>query len=327
MADLKTKYMGLSLENPFVVASCSLTKTVEGVRRCADAGAGAVVLKSIFEEQIRAETKDTIPDTWFHWHPEAYDFIDNMVMELGPRQYLDLIEKAKAGVSVPVIASLHCLTPSWWIDYALQIQEAGADALELNIAAMPSDPNRDPAEIERRYVEILKDVLSQLKIPVAVKIGPQFTSVARIARELDRAGASALVLFNRLYRIDFDIQTMKVVSGMRFSTPDEISTSLRWVALLSGRLKCDLAASTGVHDGAGAIKQILAGAAVIQLCSTLYLGGLERLAAVRTEVESWMKEKGFDSVDRFRGRMSRLASKEPELYERLQYIKVLTGVD
>jgi dihydroorotate dehydrogenase (fumarate) len=309
------------------VASCSLSKDVDGVKRCADAGAGAVVLKSLFEEQIWAGIKQTGQYTSALWHSEAIDYVEKMGLALGPTQYLKLVEKAKKAVSIPVIASLNCTSPKVWIDYAKRITSAGADAIELNIAALPSDPKRHSEDIEEIYNTVVENVRENTDLPIAVKIGSHFTSVAHVAQQLHIRGAAALVLFNRFYHIDIDIDKIALAPGYRFSSPDEICVPLRWISLLTGRLEVDLAASTGVHDGAGAVKQLLAGATVVQLCSTLYLNGLERIGEVRAFMESWMSEHGFDSVEGFRGKLSQLESEKPELYERLQYIKALVGIE
>ncbi len=327
MADLSTKYMGLDLGNPLIVASCGLVKSADGVRRCADAGAGAVVLKSLFEEQIEAETRDMKKNLWLYGHPEIFDYVRQMGMEHGPHDYLKLVEEAKKSVSIPVIASLNCISPEWWAGYAKQISLAGADALELNISVMPSDPERDSQKIERMYLKIFEEVNGRIGIPIAVKIGPYCTSMARMADELCRRGASALVLFNRLYQLDIDIEKLQLVHGYRFSSPDEMSLPLRWIALLAGRVSCDLAASTGIHDARGVIKQLLAGASAVQIASTLYLNGVEQIGRIIQEMENWMKRHSFDSIDQIRGKLSQLKSDRPELYERLQYIKALTGIE
>ncbi len=327
MVDLSTKYMGLALRNPLIVASSSLVNSSEGVRRCAEAGPGAVVLKSLFEEQIQAETEDLEQHCWILGHPEAFEYVRGVRMSLGPREYLKLVEEAKSMVSIPVIASLNCVSPKWWVSYAKQIVAAGADALELNISVMPSDPDRSSKEIEDLYFRIFEEVKSGIEIPIAVKIGPYFTSIARIAGEFSRRGASALVIFNRFYQLDIDIEKLELSPGYRFSSPEEMNLPLRWIALLAGRINCDLAASTGTHDGAGVIKQLLAGASVVQLCSTLYINGIEHIGRILKELETWMEKHGFDSVDQIRGKLSQTQSDRPELYERLQYIKALVGIE
>jgi dihydroorotate dehydrogenase (fumarate) len=319
--------MGLELANPLVVASCSLVNNLDGVKGCADAGAGAVVLKSLFEEQIRVEAKKIEDNLWLYGHTEAFEYVSNLTMELGPREYIRLVEEAKRTVSIPIIASLNCISARWWIDFAKQIAAVGADGLEVNLSLMPSDPTRRSEDIEQLYIDIVGSLKSSLELPIAVKIGPYFTSMAWMADQLSRHGASALVLFNRFYQIDVDIGDVAIKPGYRFSSPDEIYQSLRWIALLAGKVKCDLAASTGVHDGEGFIKQILAGASVVQVCSTLYLNGLEQIGRILDEFGKWMAEHGFNSVSTMRGSLSQLQSQKPELYERLQYIKVLVGIE
>lgn len=327
MADLSTDYMGLKLRNPVLVASCSLTNTVEGVQRCADAGAGAVVLKSLFEEQIEADTKEIEKNVWLAGHTEAYDYVRKIGIEIGAQDYLSLVEKAKKSVSVPVIASLNCITPGWWTDYARRIENAGADAIELNIALLPSDPRHSSTEIESLYYDIVERVKKSVKIPVAVKVGPYFTSMAKVAIELCGRGAAALVFFNRFYQVDINIDKLNLVPGYRFSTPEEINLPLRWISLLAGRIKCDLAATTGVHDAGGVVKQLLAGASAVQLCSALYLHGIGHISNILSNIESWMKKHHFESVAQFRGRLSQEDSDRPELYERLQYIRALVGIE
>ncbi len=326
MVNLSTHYMGLELSNPLIVASSSLTQTLKGVRKCADAGAGAVVLKSLFEEQIRADVKDLERNLWISGHPEAIDYVRNTGLSLGPREYLNLIKEAKREVSIPVIASLNCVSPSVWTDYAKKIASAGADAIELNISIMPTEPHRSSEEIEKRYFNILKSVRHHVDIPIAVKIGPYFTSMARMATELCRRGATALVLFNRFYQLDINIDKINLVAGYHFSSPEEMSVPLRWIALLAGRIPCDIAASTGVHDGQGVIKQILAGAQAVQLCSTLYLKGIKHISTICEQIELWMKQHNFDSIEQMRGMVSQKESDRPELFERLQYIKALVGI-
>lgn len=327
MVNLSTKYAGLNLRNPLIAASSSLSSTSEGVRRLAEAGAGAVVLKSLFEEQMQAEAKYL--DQVFEpgWHPEAREYVGRLGMEIGPREYLKLIEQAKKAVSIPVIASLNCISPKWWVNYANQIEEAGADAIELNISMMPSDPNFRSQDIEQLFLKIFEEVKAVVDIPIMVKIGPYFTSLAWMAKELDKRGASALVLFNRFYQLDIDIDKLKITHGHRFSSSEEMSLPLRWIALLGGRVKCDLAASTGIHDGFGVIKQLLVGATAVQICSTLYLEGIKQINLILEEIENWMKIHNFDSINQIRGKLSQLQSDQPEVYERLQYIKAMVGIE
>ncbi|TYO98214.1 dihydroorotate dehydrogenase (fumarate) [Geothermobacter ehrlichii] len=351
MVDLSTRYMGLSLKNPLVVASSSLTGTVDGVRRCAEAGAGAVVLKSLFEEQILAETGKMADSADGMYGGEGLEYLQGYGIELGPRDYLQLVQDAKRAVEIPVIASLNCVSSQRWADYAEKLQSAGADAIELNVALMPTDAGQSSEEVENRYYRVLHEVKSKVDIPVAMKIGPYFSSFAHFAQHLcaDRQeappftvgwcgpgetggrivwrGADALVLFNRFYQFDIDIDRLELKAGNPYSDSSEIHTPLRWISFLYGRVDADLAATTGIHTGQDAVKQLLAGAQVVQLCSTLYQHGLERIGEIRQQLSDWMQQKGFDSLDRFRGRLSRSHSDQPESFERLQYIKLFVGID
>lgn len=327
MADLTTTYMGLSLRNPVVAASSGLTKDADGVRRCADAGAGAVVLKSLFEEQVIAEMKDQGQYASVGWHPEALDYVERMGIGLGPREYLGVIREAKKAVPIPVIASLNCVSSEVWTSYAKSLESEGADGIELNIAVMPSDPRRTSAEIESMYFDALEAATSEVGIPVAVKIGPWLTSIARTALELSVRGASALVLFNRFHQIDIDVERREITSGLTLSSPAEIGLPMRWISLLAGRIECDLAASTGIHDADGVVKMLLAGATVTQLCSTLYLNGVERIGRILEGLEGWMREHGVESVESMRGTLSSIRSGNPELHERIQYIRAFVGVE
>jgi dihydroorotate dehydrogenase (fumarate) len=327
MADLSVTYMGLELKNPLIVSSSSLTNTVDKVRRAEDAGAAAVVLKSLFEEQIEAQTEEIEHESWPYPHPEAFDYVRQMGMRLGQDAYLKLITEAKKAVSIPVIASLNCVTPKWWTRYAGEIARAGADGLELNIAILPTDPQRTAEEVERTYFRILDGIARRIDIPVAAKIGPYFTALPRFARSLAEAGAAALVLFNRFYQLDIDIEKPALVPGYHLSSPEEIHLPLRWISILAGHVGCDLAASTGVHDGAAVIKQLLAGASAVQICSVLYQKGMDPLRLMIRELAEWMERHGYERILNFRGTMCMELSDRPEYYERLQYIKVFVGLE
>jgi dihydroorotate dehydrogenase (fumarate) len=328
MADLTTSYMGLKLKNPLLVASCSLSKNLDGVRRLADSGAGGIVLKSLFEEQIQKEiVEDLEKGVGPTWHTEAYDYVSRMGMELGPQEYLELVGKAKKLVPVPVIASLNCVSPHWWKDFAKQIELSGADALELNVSYGATDAARSGGEIEANYYAVLDRVKQTVTIPVAVKIGPYFSALAMVASELSRRGASALVLFNRYYQFDVDVEKKKIVAANPMSSPGEMHLSLRWIAQLAGRVNCDLAATTGIHDGVSVLKQIMVGAKVAQVCSVLYEKGTGQIKKMLDAVNKWLDRHGHPSVDSIRGVLSQKESEKPELYERLQYIKALVGVE
>ncbi len=327
MADLTVHYLGKKLPSPIIVSSSSITRNVESIKKCADSGAGAVVLKSLFEEQVEAELdhdRSASPDSF---HPETEDYFRQMGKHLGPADYLKLIEKAKKSVSIPIFASLNCTSSAWWTTYAKQIATSGADGIELNIARMPRSRKEDGESIEKRMVQIVAGVQAEVPLPLAVKIGPYFTSLPRIAAELKKAGAEALVLFNRFYQLDIDIDSMRLAPGYQFSSPSEMYTSLRWISILSGSIECDLSASTGIHDGKAVIKHLLAGAASAQVCSVLYRKGIGEIRTMLRDIENWMRAHNFSSVAEFRGKLSQAESADPESYERLQYIKALTGIN
>jgi len=323
MANISTVYMGIELKNPLIVASCDLTSNIEQIKKCEAAGAGAVVLKSLFEEQIETETEELIDESWLPNHTEAFEYVRGMSMANGPSTYLDLISEAKKGTSIPIIASLNCVSPKWWIDYAKQLELSGADALELNISVLPSNLERSCEEIEKIYIDILEGVMEEIKLPVAVKIGPYFTSMSKILYDLSKKGVKGLVLFNRFYQLDIDIKNIKLTGGNPLSSPNEISNSLRWIALLSERIPCDFAATTGIHSGHDVIKQILAGAKAVEICSTLYKNGLDYIKNILEEIKSWMSKYDYENIEGFRGKLSKKEEERTELYDRLQYIKAL----
>ena len=351
MTDLSTTYMGIPLANPIVVSSSSLTGTSEGVVKCAEAGAGAIVLKSLFEEQITAEIDSLSQQTNTSGHGEAYDYIQGYGIELGPQEYLQLVRDAKTAVTIPIIASLNCVSSERWSDYAKKLERAGADAIELNVSLMPTHSKQAGPTIVDEYFRILHDVKSRVNIPIAMKIGPYFTSFANFADRLshDRSeapaysvgwfgknkdvgkitwrGVDAMVLFNRYYRFDIDIDNLKLVPGNPYSTPAEIHYGLRWLSLLAGKVGCDLAGNTGIHDGRDAVKAILAGASVVQICSTLYLNGLEQINKMQLQIQNWMHENNYRKLSDFRGSLSQIRSKKPDDHERLQYIKLFVGME
>ena len=328
MADLSTTYMGLEMRNPIVVASSDLTLTVDGVQKCEDAGAGAVILKSLFEEQIedeirKARVQTLSPDD----HTEADDYIRNTALHLSEDRYLRLIKDAKRSVSIPVIASLNCIRPDWWTSYAARMEDAGADAIELNIAIMPTYLMQTAREIEDIYVRIVKSVREKVDLPIAAKIGPYFSSLPHTARSLGNTGADALVLFNRFTHFDIDIENIELTQRYNYSSPDQIHLPLRWIAVLADQSGCELASASGIHDGAGVIKQLLAGAQAVQVCSVLLQKGLGIIGEMLADLESWMDRHSFDTVEDFRGRMSMELGGKPDFYHRQQYIRVLAGED
>lgn len=327
MADLSVTYMGMSLRNPLVIGSSGLTQSVEGVRRCEEAGAGAVVLKSLFEEQITWDVQQAEKETSLLAHTEAYDYIHRTAQQMSQDKYLGLIKEARKAVSIPVIASLNCVTPDQWTDYAARMADAGADAIELNIAIMPTYLMETARDVEATYLRIVEDVRRKVALPLAVKIGPYFTSMPHVAHALARAGADSLILFHRFCQFDIDIDKMTLGYGYRFSTPQDIHVPLRWIAILATQAECELAATGGVYDGAAVIKHLLAGARAVQVCSSLYQKGLEAIGEILSELEGWMTEYGHGSIEDFRGKMSMELKGKPEYYQRLQYIKVYSGVE
>ncbi|MCG8345645.1 MAG: dihydroorotate dehydrogenase-like protein [Chlorobiales bacterium] len=327
MADISTTYMGLKLRNPVIVGSSGMTESVEGVSKAAEAGAGGVVLKSLFEEQIRHETGYAIQtNEQLYYYAQAEDYIRSYTRGNDLRRYLDLITGCKAAADIPVIASINCVSSSEWMEFAFQIQRAGADALELNLFMLPSDPRVDSGKREKVYLDILEKVSRQLSIPVAAKISYYFSGLTNMAGKIAETGARGLVMFNRFYSPDIDIDTLELKSSNIFSSPDELALSLRWVAMLSSRIPCDIAASTGIHDGEALIKQLLAGAKAGQVVSVLYRKGYAAIGGMLEELHAYMERHGFSSVDEFIGRMSFDKADNPAAYERMQFMKYFSGI-
>jgi dihydroorotate dehydrogenase (fumarate) len=328
MASLKTSYLGLNLKSPLIVGSSGLTNSVENVIDFEKQGAGAVVLKSLFEEQILNEIHHTMGQSEYtNMYPEALDYISNYSRDNTLDKYMKLISDCKKAVSIPVIASINCASATEWMTYASKIQEAGADAIELNIYILPSDPDRTSTQIEQVYFDVLQGVLKHVTIPVAVKLSPYFAGLAEITRKLSWAGAKGLVLFNRFYSPDIDIDKFKLSATHIFSTPDEIHHPLRWVALLSGIVQCDVAASTGVHDADGMIKMMLAGAKAVEVVSTVYQNRHVRIAEILAGLEKWMVKHNFESTSDFTGKMRFDKAENPVAYERVQFMKHYAGIE
>ncbi len=326
MPDLSTTWMGLRLKNPLVAGSSGLTGTVDGLKKLEQGGVAAVVLKSIFEEEIAAEYDDARSRAARKGMSlESYDYYDYEVRGAQVEQYATLVRDAKSAVSIPVIASVNCTYSHEWVSFAKDLEAAGADGLELNMFFLPSDLSRSSAENESAYLAVVEKVLKQVKIPVALKISSSFSNLGQMIARLSRTGVAGLVLFNRFYSVDFDIDTLAVTGSGTLSSPAEMSGSLRWIALMARRVGCDLAASTGVHDGAGLIKVILAGARAAQAASCFYLNGAGSGAAMLADLSAWMERHGFSSVEDFRGRLSQAESENPGVYERVQYMKHYAG--
>ena len=325
MADLSTSYLGLKLNNPIIVAASGLTATVEGVQKAAAAGAGAVTLKSLFEEQLRADL-GSAATSLDGAHPEADAFLESMGVHGGAGEYLALIRSSVSAVDIPVIASVNCQEGELWVDFAEQIQAAGAAAIELNVAVMPRTAGLSSKELEDRTVAVVRNVSVRCSLPIVVKIGPYFTNPANLVERLSGAGAGATVLFNRFYRLDIDLDEMKLVAGPMRSREDEYHETLRWIATLYGAVPCDLVGGTGVHSGETALKLVAAGAAGVQVCSAVYQGGWSVISRMVGDMNGRLDALGFASVSALRGKLARRAGVEGEGYERLQYVKALTGI-
>ncbi len=324
--DLTTTYMGLKLKNPIVPSASPLSENVAGIKQMEDAGAAAVVLYSLFEEQITQE-EETL-DHYLHYNDEAYaemlgHFPEWQDFKAGPEEYLELIRKAKEAVDIPVIGSLNGISTGGWIEYAKKFEEAGADGIELNEYYIPTYTNLDSAEVERMYIELVRDVKKSVSIPVAVKLSPFFSATANMAHKLAEAGADALVLFNRFYQPDFDLDALEVVPALTLSTPDEIRLPLRWIAILYGQVNVDFALTSGVHTAGDVLKAMMAGANVAMMASALLANGVGRIGEILQDMEAWMDEKEYESVQQMQGSMSQQNVGEPAAFERANYMKVL----
>ncbi len=336
MVNLKTSYLGLDLKNPLIASSSGLTSSVAKVKKLEDNGVSAVVLKSIFEEEIAYEYSDYIkkasqngePPKFFEYEgrQNPIDFYGYVIREENLKKYTKLIEECKKSVDIPVIASINChFYSSEWIAYARRLQRAGADALELNMFFLPTNFSRPREETEKIYFSVIEQILSKVSIPVSLKISYFFTDLGPMIQKVSETGIKGLVLFNRFFSPDFDIEKFKVIPSFIMSNPADLSISLRWIAVMSQRVGCDLAASTGVHDGDGLIKQILAGADAVQVASCLYKNGLGYAKEMLDRLESWMIMKGFDSIDSFKGKMSQDKNEDTAIYERVQFMKYFGG--
>jgi dihydroorotate dehydrogenase (fumarate) len=327
--DLKTTYLGLNLRTPLMVGACGpVAETIDGIRRAEDAGASALVMYSVFEEQLRQETHelhDRLTQGTESFAESLSYFPEPSEFRLGPEEYLAHIQKAKKAVKMPIIGSLNGISLGGWIDYAKKIEQAGADALELNIYWIPADVDMPGTAVEQTYIDILKAVKSAVKIPVAVKLSARFSSIANMAKRLDQAGADGLVLFNRFYQPDIDLETLEVKPKVLLSTPHAMRLPLRWIAILYKRIQADLAGTSGIHTGEDAIKMLMAGASVTMLCSVLLKNGINSITSIEAEMVKWMEEHEYESVQQMRGSMSQAHCADPTAFERAQYMKALTS--
>jgi len=322
--DLTTNYLGMTLKNPLVPSSSPLMRTLESLRAMEDAGAAAVVLHSLFEEQITQESH-----TLNHYLTQGVEsfaealsyFPEAMEYKTGPDEYLEHIQRAKKALDIPVIASLNGVSTGGWVKYAKQIEEAGADALELNVYYIPTDPNLTGNEVEQIYMDVLKDVKTAVSLPITMKLNPYFSSMAHTARNLADAGADGLVLFNRFYQPDLDLENLEVVPNLKLSTSTELRLPLRWIAILYGQVNADLALTTGVHTVTDVLKGVAAGAAITMLASELLRNGIGRLQVLKLGVEEWLTENEYESLAQLQGSLSQINCAEPAAFERAKKAK------
>jgi dihydroorotate dehydrogenase (fumarate) len=326
--DLTTTYLGLNLKNPIVPSAGPLSHTVDSMKRLEDAGASAIVMYSLFEEQI---VHDAAELNYFltqgtesfaealTYFPEADDY------NLGPEEYVEHIHRAKGTLGIPVIGSLNGVSAGGWVKFARKIEEAGADAIELNVYYIPTDPALTGTAVEERYIDVLREVKSTVKIPVAIKLSPFFSSMANMAHRLDDAGADGLVLFNRFYQPDFDLEVLEVTPNVILSTPQAMRLPLRWVAILHGQVKASIAATSGIHTTQDVLKMLMAGADVTMMCSALLKHGAGRIGEVLTELTRWMEEHEYESVGQMKGSMSQKSVADPAAFERANYMKALNS--
>jgi dihydroorotate dehydrogenase (fumarate) len=327
MADLTTVFAGLTLKNPLIIASSGLSDTLENIIEIERKGAAAVVLKSLFEEilkEMNASMQRMSSDGFLY--PETVDYYDTMESsDEATFKYLDHIREAKKRVTIPIIPSINCITASQWTYFPKQIQEAGADALELNIFVLPSDFNRTAEENEKVYFSIINEVKKQISIPVIVKLSYYFSNLASFLQKISNSGIDGLVLFNRFYNPDIDIDTLEFTSGAVLSNPADFYMSLRWIGILSGRSGCTLGASTGIHNGSSLIKLLLAGASAVEIASTIYINGYDQIQVMLDELENWMTAKKMATIDQFSSMLSKSNTLNPAAYERVQFMKYFRG--
>ena len=328
MVDLSTTYLGLTLKNPLVVSPSPLCEKIDNIRQMEDAGASAVVLPSLFEEQITLESHHL--DRYLSHGTESFAesltyFPDMIDYNLGPDGYLELIRRAKFVVDIPIIGSLNGVSTGGWITYAKKIQEAGADALELNTYYIPTDPELTGAQVEQMYLDLVRDVKASVRIPVAIKLSPNFSAIPNMARRLDQAGADALVMFNRFYQPDFDLENLEVVPSLILSGSYELLVRLTWVAVVYGHVRADLAITGGVHTALDVLKAMMVGARVAMMTSALLTHGIGHLNTVRADLLTWMEQHEYESIRQMQGSMSHRSVANPAAFERANYIKVLSS--
>lgn len=322
VVDITTKFAGLNLKSPVIVGSCGLTGSVKHFKEIEDNGAGAIVLKSIFEEEIVFEYGKVMKEAQkYGYDDENMDYFDLKIKQDNINKYTDLIKTAKQTVSIPVIASINCVSKYEWTYFTKKIEEAGADALELNIFILPSDTTKSSKEIEKTYLKIIEEVRKSIKIPLIVKMSSFFTNLGDMINDVSKTGVDGIVLFNRYYNPDIDIKTRKISAANVFSNPSDISIPLRWVAISSGKTECSIAASTGVHDGESLIKMILAGTDAVEIVSTLYKNGFGQIKTMNETLTKYLDENNFESIQQIKGMANQLNTANPALFERVQFMK------
>lgn len=344
MENLQTTYLGLKLRNPLIAGSCGLTNSIANITELARKGIGAIVVKSLFEEQIQIETEkvikadqdgirtftkapETILDKRIYDYDEAYSYIYDFAKRNTLTKYLDFLKEAKKSVEIPIIASINCVSNQDWHSFAKKIEETKVDALELNIYILPTDLRRSKEDNENIYYEIIREVRSYVKLPIALKIGFYFSSLAQSVQKLSQCGIKGLVLFNRPYNTDFDIDNIVLSHGSIYSSPEEFTHTLRWISILSGLVNCDLSASTGVHNYKAFVKQLLAGATTVQIASALYKEGFGVIPDILNKTSEWMKKQGFADINVFRGKLSKSNLENPAAIERVQFMKLYSGIE
>jgi len=324
---LSTNYLGLKLRTPLVPSASPLSENIDNIRRMEDAGASAIVFHSLFEEQLRRNHHELdfylTQNTDSSAEAQSY-FPDPPAFRIGPEEYVENIARAKAAVKIPIIGSLNGASFGGWLQHARAIEQAGADALELNLYSVPTDPNISGEDIEQSYLTILASLKAQLKIPLAVKLSPYFTNLAGFASRLDKAGADALVLFNRFYQPDIELETLEISPNILLSTPMAMRLPMRWIALLHGRIGADLAATSGIHRATDALKMLMAGADVTMLCSILLRRGIDHIRVLETEMLQWLEEHEYESIEQLKGSMSQQRCPDPSAFERAQYMRALS---
>jgi dihydroorotate dehydrogenase (fumarate) len=344
MDNLQTTYLGLKLKNPLIAGSCGLTNSVTNIKELASKGIGAVVIKSLFEEQIHVDTEkiikneqgkvstftkapDTILSKRIYDYDEAYSYIYDFAKRNSLEKYLDFLKEVKKSVDIPIIASINCVSNQDWHAFAKRIEETKVDALELNIYILPSDWRRSGEDNEKIYYDIIREVRNYVNLPIAVKIGYYFSSLAQSVQKLSESGIKGLVLFNRPYNTDFDIDNITLSHGQIYSSQEEYNHTLRWISILSGHVNCDLSASTGVHDHNAFIKQLLAGATSVQIASALYREGLDIIPEILNKTSEWMAKHKFKDVAEFRGKLSKTNLENPAAIERVQFMRLYSGIE